>query len=191
MSLLRANLSLFRHPFSRWIPKRFYIAIDDFEPGDDKDFPKPKAVESYPLTKKIKGRFVSPWDKEAHKSLATVLKYVVSMKQNRLKMPDNSCSSTMLYPVPVNKAKLEATNKPHFTWLGHATCYYQTNGICFLTDPVFSERASFVQFFGPKRFVPAPIEVEKLTVDVVLISHTHYDHLDAGSVKRIGNKPLW
>ncbi len=75
--------------------------------------------------------------------------------------------------------------------MGHASCYYQTDGVYFLTDPVFSQRASFSQYYGPKRFLPPPVDVEDLQIDVVLLSHTHYDHLDHGTAQRIGDKALW
>lgn len=70
--------------------------------------------------------------------------------------------------------------------IGHATFFGQMEGFTFLTDPVWSARASPLQFVGPKRFVNPPIEVEKLPqVDVVFISHTHYDHLDHGTIRRL------
>lgn len=57
---------------------------------------------------------------------------------------------------------------------------------------MFSERASANQMVGPKRFKPAALSVKDLPrVDVVLLSHNHYDHLDSGSVKAIGDGPLW
>jgi N-acyl-phosphatidylethanolamine-hydrolysing phospholipase D len=59
-------------------------------------------------------------------------------------------------------------------------------GMNILFDPVFSERASPVGFAGPKRIVPLPIDIPELPrIDVVLISHNHYDHLDAESVTRL------
>jgi L-ascorbate metabolism protein UlaG (beta-lactamase superfamily) len=59
-------------------------------------------------------------------------------------------------------------------------------GFTFLTDPVWSARASPVQFFGPKRFVNPPVELEVLPkVDLVFVSHTHYDHLDYGTIRRL------
>lgn len=67
----------------------------------------------------------------------------------------------------------------------------QIGGLFFLTDPVFSERASPVQFMGPKRQMPPPISVEALPIDYVLLSHTHYDHFDIESAKRIGNRAQW
>jgi N-acyl-phosphatidylethanolamine-hydrolysing phospholipase D len=81
--------------------------------------------------------------------------------------------------------------KPHLTWIGHATMVYQTDGLNFITDPVFSDACSPIPQVGPFRVVPPPIEIEDLDIDVVLLSHTHYDHLDLSSVRRIGNRALW
>jgi N-acyl-phosphatidylethanolamine-hydrolysing phospholipase D len=70
------------------------------------------------------------------------------------------------------------------TWLGHATVLLQTNGVNIITDPVFSERTAPVQFAGPKREVPFMMTLEELPdINVVLISHNHYDHLDVGTIK--------
>jgi N-acyl-phosphatidylethanolamine-hydrolysing phospholipase D len=70
------------------------------------------------------------------------------------------------------------------TWLGHATVLLQTNGVNIITDPVFSERTAPVQFAGPKREVPLMITPDELPeIDIVLISHNHYDHLDHGTIK--------
>jgi L-ascorbate metabolism protein UlaG (beta-lactamase superfamily) len=76
------------------------------------------------------------------------------------------------------------------TWIGHASFLVQIAGMNVLMDPQFSERASPVQFAGPKRIVPLPIEVAQLPrIDVVLISHNHYDHLDVDSVKQLAAMP--
>jgi N-acyl-phosphatidylethanolamine-hydrolysing phospholipase D len=72
------------------------------------------------------------------------------------------------------------------TWLGHASVLVQTSGLNIVTDPVFSERVSPVQFAGPKRMVPLAITLDQLPeIDIVLISHNHYDHLDRASVKQL------
>jgi L-ascorbate metabolism protein UlaG (beta-lactamase superfamily) len=59
-----------------------------------------------------------------------------------------------------------------------------------LIDPVWDERAAPVQWAGPKRFFPAPLPLEELpAIDIVLISHDHYDHLGAGTVRRLAGMP--
>ena len=71
-------------------------------------------------------------------------------------------------------------------WLGHATMLYQFGSVRILTDPVFSKRASPVSFYGPARRTPASVSVEHLPpIDVVVISHNHYDHLDLPSIRRL------
>jgi N-acyl-phosphatidylethanolamine-hydrolysing phospholipase D len=72
-------------------------------------------------------------------------------------------------------------------WLGHASMLVQMEGVTFLTDPVLSARCSPVQWLGPKRVVPAPelTKAQLPSLDFVLISHNHYDHLDHGTVMRL------
>lgn len=75
------------------------------------------------------------------------------------------------------------------TWIGHATLLLQIKGVNILTDPHFSERASPVDFAGPKRVVAAALTIEELPpIDVVVISHNHYDHLDAASVIQLNKR---
>ena len=71
-------------------------------------------------------------------------------------------------------------------WMGHSTVYLEIDGTRVLVDPVWSERASPFSILGPKRSHPVPIALEDLpTVDVVVISHDHYDHLDPGVVREL------
>ena len=64
------------------------------------------------------------------------------------------------------------------TWIGHETFLYQNKDINVLTDPHFTDRASPLSFAGPKRYMPPGMEIEDLpNIDVVTISHSHYDHL--------------
>ncbi|MBV9890447.1 MAG: MBL fold metallo-hydrolase, partial [Rhizobacter sp.] len=83
-----------------------------------------------------------------------------------------------------------ATMVPSVTWIGHATTLIQLGGISLLTDPIFSERASPLSFVGPARHVPPGIALAELPhVDAVVISHNHYDHLDAASVRALAEQP--
>lgn len=76
------------------------------------------------------------------------------------------------------------------TWIGHATALLQINGVNVITDPMFSERASPFTFAGPKRRVPPGLALDELPhIDVVLISHSHYDHLDTASVEALNAQP--
>lgn len=72
------------------------------------------------------------------------------------------------------------------TMVGHATMLIQTQGINILTDPVWSERTSPFSFVGPKRVVAPGIPFEALPpIDLVLLSHNHYDHLDMATLARL------
>ncbi|HUL96310.1 MAG TPA: MBL fold metallo-hydrolase [Usitatibacter sp.] len=78
---------------------------------------------------------------------------------------------------------------PTLTWIGHAAFLIQLAGRNILVDPQFSGRASPLPFAGPKRVVPLPIEIDELPpIDVVLVSHNHYDHLDLESVQRLARR---
>lgn len=75
------------------------------------------------------------------------------------------------------------------TWLGHSTALLEIDGKLVLTDPVFGPRAAPVSWMGPKRFHPAPIEPEQLPpLDVIIVSHDHYDHLDYPSITRLAGR---
>ena len=76
------------------------------------------------------------------------------------------------------------------TWMGHSTLLIEIDGYRILTDPVWSERASFVSFAGPKRFYPPPLVLKDLPpLDAVLISHDHYDHLDRATIRQLAAVP--
>jgi len=72
------------------------------------------------------------------------------------------------------------------TWLGHSTVLLEIAGRRILTDPVWSERASPVRGIGPRRFQPAPVPLSGLPpLDLVIVSHDHYDHLDYTTVRAL------
>ena len=76
-------------------------------------------------------------------------------------------------------------------WIGHSTFLIKKNGVTILTDPIFSNRASPLRNIGPKRLIPPAIPLDELpSIDIVTISHNHYDHLDIRSLKKLSkNNP--
>lgn len=101
------------------------------------------------------------------------------------KVPSSPAAS-----VAADLALLKApTTLPTVTWIGHGTALVQASGLNVLVDPIFSERASPIQIFGPKRAQPPGVAMADLpNIDVVLISHNHYDHLDRNSVAQLDEK---
>lgn len=177
--------------------RRTYISVDDMIFGEPtihgnqaNSTAQSKLLAPYPVSKKINGKFVGPWP-NTRKGLWDVLGLLFGKKRPQLNFSKAVNQLELLQPIPVDRQKMRSVASPHFSWFGHASCYYQSDDIFFLTDPVWSDRASPITIAGPKRFVKPPIELEDLKIDVVLLSHTHYDHLDAASAKRIGNRAHW
>ena len=72
------------------------------------------------------------------------------------------------------------------TYINHATILIQVDGLNILTDPIWSDRASPVTFAGPKRIRPPGVAISDLPdIDLILISHNHYDHLDTETLKQL------
>lgn len=79
------------------------------------------------------------------------------------------------------------------TWLGHSTVLLEMDGRRVLTDPVFGKRASPLAFMGPKRFHPTPVSIAELPpLDAIVLSHDHYDHLCATTMRELaaGTVPI-
>ena len=94
-----------------------------------------------------------------------------------------------LAALPNDGADLRANGtRPTITWIGHSTFLVQIDGVNILTDPHWGERASPVSFAGPRRLVPPGMRFEDLPpIHAVVISHDHYDHLDAATVERLAH----
>jgi L-ascorbate metabolism protein UlaG (beta-lactamase superfamily) len=107
------------------------------------------------------------------------------------------------HTVPAESPPIEARTRGDFaspppaglriTWLGHSTSLVEIDGHRLLLDPVWSDRASPVSWAGPKRFHPPPLPLAELpSVDAVLVSHDHYDHLDHQTIVALGARvPLF
>jgi len=77
------------------------------------------------------------------------------------------------------------------TWLGHSTVLIEIGGLRVLTDPVWGQRASPSRVLGPKRFQPVPVALRALPpIDVVVISHDHYDHLDYPTIRELAKREV-
>ena len=126
------------------------------------------------------GTFVNTNGEAINKPLSALLKW-------QREAPD--VTPVELPSVPPKLDQLANPSGAQVTWIGHSTFLLQVDGLNILTDPIFSERASPVSFAGPKRTTPAAMSIEQLPpIDVVLISHNHYDHLDKPSVKALQEK---
>ena len=81
------------------------------------------------------------------------------------------------------------TDEVAITFVNHATFLIQMGNITILTDPVWSERASPLRWIGPKRVRKPGLSFEDLpTIDVILLSHNHYDHMDTATLKQLGRQ---
>jgi L-ascorbate metabolism protein UlaG (beta-lactamase superfamily) len=74
------------------------------------------------------------------------------------------------------------------TWFGHSSSLIEIDGARVLIDPIWDQRAAPVEWAGPKRFFAPPLPLEQLPLlDVVLLSHDHFDHLGARTIRRLAN----
>ncbi len=75
------------------------------------------------------------------------------------------------------------------TFINHATVLIQCDGLNIITDPVFSRRVSPVSFAGPRRYRPAGLDINALPpIHAILVSHSHYDHLDLRSLRQLSER---
>ena len=75
------------------------------------------------------------------------------------------------------------------TWVGHSTFLFQAESVSVLTDPVFSDRAGPLSWLGAKRHVPPGIAFDSLPrINLVLLSHDHYDHCDLPTLRRLAQR---
>jgi N-acyl-phosphatidylethanolamine-hydrolysing phospholipase D len=130
------------------------------------------------------GGFRNPWPDSEPRGLREVLRWARERReQERIATPPRGS-----FPSAAPQVVYPRTNASEFTatWIGHSTVLLQMGGLNVLTDPVFSQRAFPVQWTGPRRVMDPGLALEALPpLDVVLLSHNHYDHLDKSSVKRL------
>ncbi|GAA3921923.1 MBL fold metallo-hydrolase [Litoribacillus peritrichatus] len=146
-------------------------------------------VKYYPDHYAPDGRFRNPYLEESEKSLIEFM-----WARTTTDWADWFGNETRVLPLELDPEILKADyyEKPRITWIGHSTVLIQYKDKTILTDPIFSDRASPVSFAGPKRmFEPALSLSELPKIDYVIISHSHYDHLDADTVEALANDTVW
>lgn len=136
-----------------------------------------------PVTDHFNGRtFENPGDVPS-KSFLDVLKWYIQRDQGE--WVEISEEDATFAKKPANNV----TSGMVITYVNHSTFLIQTAGVNILTDPIWSERASPFSFAGPKRFRPAGVKFEDLPpIDLVLISHNHYDHFDLETIEKLDQK---
>lgn len=130
-----------------------------------------------PVTDHFDGvRFFNPDHPDTDRSISAILRW--KLKEARASW---SKAATGRQVKPAARA-----DGLRVTMVGHATLLVQSAGLNVLTDPVWSDRASPLRFAGPRRAVPPGIAFSDLPpIDVVLLSHSHYDHLDVTTLRRL------
>jgi N-acyl-phosphatidylethanolamine-hydrolysing phospholipase D len=130
------------------------------------------------------GRFRNPWPNSGAHGFRELFRWI--REHPRAVLAPAPTRNSFLSATPAVTHPRAGDDVFNATWIGQATTLMQIGGMNVLTDPMFSERASPVQWAGPRRVMDAPIASEALPpIDVVLQSHDHYDHLDRRAVKRI------
>jgi L-ascorbate metabolism protein UlaG (beta-lactamase superfamily) len=103
--------------------------------------------------------------------------------------PSDTTPQLALPVEPLTREQIEAAPEHALFRLGHSTVLLKLGGAYWLTDPVFAERASPVQWAGPRRFHAAPISIAALPpLRGVILSHDHYDHLDRAAIRALAPK---
>jgi len=139
----------------------------------------------FSLAQKKLGKYINPYEGSLRRSLFHFLLWQFGYYKDRKKTlppPQN-----FTYPKPSHPIE---EDKPQVTWIGHSSFLIDV-GVKILTDPVFSNCCAPVSFCGPKRRCKLPFKVGGLpAIDLVVLSHNHYDHLDEkGIIKIAKNNP--
>ena len=126
-------------------------------------------------------RFINRRGDGSHSHPTGVLRWLLTRKKGPWRNVDAE-------PGPPPPERVEGDTL-RITLVGHATVLVQMAGLNFLTDPIWAERTSPVTFAGPKRFRPPGLRFEDLPpIDLVLVSHNHYDHLCVETLRRLSEK---
>ncbi len=129
------------------------------------------------------GRFHNNYSAESHGLSGEFLQFLWDMRSMDWKRVN--------FPRATNDPAWLKTNRtqPALTWIGHASFLLQFGGLNILTDPHLTRRTSPVSWAGPERLAPLGLDFPDLPkIDLVVISHSHYDHLDLPTVQRLARE---
>jgi N-acyl-phosphatidylethanolamine-hydrolysing phospholipase D len=134
------------------------------------------------------GGFQNPWPSSQLHGFRDFLKWTLVERRRNPRPPDPHPSSFVMAKPQFIKPRA-APQGVALTWVGHSSFLLQHGGLNILLDPIWSARASPVQFIGPKRWVRPGVAFDALPpIDVIALSHDHYDHLDAGTIRRLASR---
>ncbi len=139
------------------------------------------------------GGFRNPWPDAEPKGYGELMRWFLQRNLTHRPPPDPERSSFLrATPAP---GEVREAGQLAVTWLGHSTALLEFHGCTALTDPIWGRFASPVPTPSLRRWVPPPLPLDAIPrLDVVLLSHNHYDHLDAGTVRRLARRfpaALW
>jgi len=131
-------------------------------------------------------RFANPWPTQPPVGHNNVVRWALA---HRLARPLDHGPRLIDLATPSIAWPRAHADELVLTWVGHSTVLVQIGGMNVLTDPVWADRASPVPFAGPRRRLPPALPLPALPpIDVVVISHDHYDHLDLAAVRQLARR---
>jgi N-acyl-phosphatidylethanolamine-hydrolysing phospholipase D len=134
-----------------------------------------------------KGKFRNPWPGARPHGFRDFLKWAASRGRDR-RNAQRSAPPAAPFPhaTPSFATPRADSHDLTITWIGHSSFLLQINSANVLLDPIWSDRASPIAFAGPKRITPPAVQFDSLpSIDLVLLSHDHYDHLDLPTVRSL------
>lgn len=138
---------------------------------------------------KIEKQFVNPFKEwnghnENVSIVETMLFWLGICNNNQVPKVEQDLIDSLPIVKPALNEIRSNSNQTSFTWFGQSTCLFTLEGLVILTDPIFDHK---------KRLRPPPCQIQEIKklVDIVLISHHHFDHLDEKVVIQLGNDVTW
>ncbi len=131
-----------------------------------------------------RGGYRNPWPNAAPKGLADLARW--SLQRNFTHRPPPDPDPSVFPSATPAFGRARGAGGLAITWIGHSTAVIEFDGVTLVTDPIWSRYASPVPARALRRWVEPAVALDALPrVDIVLVSHNHYDHMDAATVRRL------